>query len=579
MQIKTFQAKDMAEALRLVKAEFGPDAMILTSKKLRRKGLFSFFAKPYYEVTALLDSRPTRADYPVPEPPKEPARQTNTREEFQNSMLAPLARELKELRSRVEVLSAPEEKVEPFPAARKPSDSPVNPVDPRFGVEELKQYLIRAGEGEKGGSPGKPVPDSAATEKLRGDIEELKKILLASMGSRKEQESAAVPPVERRELSAGRRDLDELKQLLALANGSGTARPAAFKPLPAAGSGAPSGLREGKSAGEFPTFSGVAIGAPAAGRQTQWKPDAGENRPAHHHCSEADDLKVALQRFLNLEPTADVEPPVKTATVVPLVQEQAESFGELLRTNGVGEEEIELLLAPLRGAPLAGESHELLRERLREAIMAGVVCAKQVALKNDSPRIMAFVGPTGVGKTTTIAKLAALAVKHRVRVSIITTDTYRIGAVDQLKAYAAIMGLPFAVAESPAELAAAIDANSDKQLIFIDTSGRNPRDQERLLEMKEFLEVNPEIETHLCLAATTRDRELEQIFARFSILPVGKVLFTKLDESESFGCIINMHLKNRVPLSYFTTGQRVPEDLLVATPKRVADLVLGEMTP
>ena len=97
--------------------------------------------------------------------------------------------------------------------------------------------------------------------------------------------------------------------------------------------------------------------------------------------------------------------------------------------------------------------------------------------------------------------------------------------------------------------------------------------------MKSFLDVDPAIETHLCLAATTRDRELIQIYDRFSVLPVSRVLFTKLDESESFGCIINMHLKNKVPLSYFSIGQRVPEDLLVATPQRVADLVLGEMTP
>ena len=169
--------------------------------------------------------------------------------------------------------------------------------------------------------------------------------------------------------------------------------------------------------------------------------------------------------------------------------------------------------------------------------------------------------------------------EQKVRVAIITIDTYRIGAVDQLKAYAGIMGLALTVAETPEALAAAIKANTDKHLIFIDTAGRNPRDQERLLEMKSFLQVDPSIENHLCLAATTRDRELMQIFDRFSLLPLSGVLFTKLDESESFGCILNMHLKHKVPLSYFSNGQRVPEDLLVATPQRVADLVLGEMTP
>jgi len=94
--------------------------------------------------------------------------------------------------------------------------------------------------------------------------------------------------------------------------------------------------------------------------------------------------------------------------------------------------------------------------------------------------------------------------------------------------------------------------------------------------MKAFLEVNPAIEIHLCLSATTRDRELAQAVTRFGVLPVSRMLFTKLDESMSFGCIVNTHLQNKLPLSYFTTGQRVPEDIETATSQRVADLVVRE---
>jgi flagellar biosynthesis protein FlhF len=250
-----------------------------------------------------------------------------------------------------------------------------------------------------------------------------------------------------------------------------------------------------------------------------------------------------------------------------------------LSESGVGEEAIALLLTPLTVDAARGETLATLRERLKASIEADIACSGPFKVKRNMSRILAMVGPTGVGKTTTIAKLAALAYKQGVTVALITIDTFRIGAVQQLQTYSGIMGMPMAIASTPAELAEAIADHADKQLIFIDTAGRSPRDREKLLEMKSFLDVNPSIEVHLCLAATTRDKELERTVARFGVLPVSRLLFTKLDESESFGCIANTHLRNRVPLSYFTTGQRVPEDIEVATPRKVADLIIREIRP
>ncbi len=587
MQIKTFQANDMAEALRLVKAEFGPDAMILTSKKMKRGGFFGFFSKSYFEVTALLDNRP-RADFSEPEPVREPVKQSNTMEEFQKSMLGPLARELKELRSRVETLSVAEEKAppQPPPVARKSVDSDTQlAAEPRPGMEELKRFLLRSLDAEKvagGGSgvvlDGKPVKESAPITELRSDIEELKQLVLKSMVIRKEPEIVVPIPPRRGAAPESRSDAhgeaDELKQLLLRVPGQeiikkGAAGSGTSQSVPASLSGPT--FRDGDISPDFPSLllegeAAMGTGVDHAGHS----PEQG---------SAADELKHALQRFLNPGGVTETESCRQPPAAGNSDRGQLEAMRELLRANGVGSEAVETLLIPIVAATEGEKTADQVRGRLREAITESVVCSKQMTLSNNSPRILALVGPTGVGKTTTIAKLAAFAVKQKVRVAVITIDTYRIGAVDQLKAYAAIMGLPLAVAETPDALAAAIAANADKHLIFIDTAGRNPRDQDRLLEMKSFLDVDPAIETHLCLAATTRDRELEQIFQRFSTLPVSRVLFTKLDESESFGCIINMHLKNRVPLSYFSIGQRVPEDLLVATPQRVADLVLGEMIP
>ena len=546
MEIKSFQAKDMAEALRLVKAEFGPDAMILTSKKVRRKGFLGLFTKHYFEVTALLDNRP-RANFSEQEQAKELVNEPNTMEEFQKSMLAPLARELKELRSRVELLSATDEKCEPQPAQRKlpDSDAPFT-AESRDGIEDLKRFLLRSMEVDKGVdksgaiSNGKPLKVPAAPE-LRSDIEELKRILLNSMVIRKDGLSPATAVVG--------------PALVAELNGCCAEK-------------------------KFPMFQ-VSGGSDSGnvGPQTQLNLPAGVTMHSKPRGSEASDLKQVLQRFQATEAQSDAESSILTPTVGDAERNHLNILEDLLRTNGVNDEEIEDLLASPAMASLRGESLDQVRERLHEAITASVLCSKQVTLKNDSPRILALVGPTGVGKTTTIAKLAVLAVKQRLRVAIITINTYHIGAVDQLKAYAAIMGLPLSVAETPGELVAAINANSDKQLIFIDTAGCNPRDQKGLLEIKSFLEVHPVIETHLCLSATTRDRELTQIFNRFSILPVSRLLFTKLDESESFGCIINTHLKHKVPLSYLATGQKVPDDLQVATSKKIADLVLGVTIP
>lgn len=598
MQIKTFQAKDMAEALRMVKSEFGPDAMILTSKKMRRKGFFGLFSRPYVEVTALLDNRP-RADFTEPEPVKEVVREPNTMEEFQKSMLAPLARELRDLRSRVESLSVGDEKPVPPPVARMAADAESSPSpDPRPGVEDLKRFLLRTTEGEGGARPdagvmpgSNPAERPAAPSGLRPEIEELKQLLLNSMGVRKEQEAAPAPSIKKGEGTASEArggassiDIDGLRQLLLRASGRertvGEAPSAGVVSPHGAGAGetSPATFRDGGAPQEFPPL--FVQGAPSSGAAGGGRDAvAEEKRSTPHHLSEADDLKQALHSFLNRAAQPEPACAVQRQTVVASDRSQAEAVRDLLRTNGVGDEEVDTLMTALGTTSVNGDTPEQVRKRLHEVITANVICAKQMTLKNDSPRILAFVGPTGVGKTTTIAKLAAFAVKQKVRVSIVTIDTYRIGAVDQLKAYADIMGVPFAVAETPEELAAAITAQSDRHLILIDTAGRNPRDHQLLDEMKSFLEVCPAVETHLCLSATTRDRELMQIYHRFSAVPVSRILFTKLDESESFGCIINMNLKSKMPLSYFTTGQKVPDDLQVATSKKVADLILGEMTP
>ena len=438
MLVKTFQAASMAEALRMVKAELGPDAMILSSKKEKTGGFLGFFCKQVYRVTAAIDS-PRPAAPPPPPPPRElPERERTAKEDLESSMLAPLARELRELREKVDALSRREEEV-------RPSDKGgTDRVDTSAGALNLKN-----------------IP--------RQDLEEIKKLLLNTLAK----------------------------------------------------------SQEGATSVQWP-----AVGDPAPGEG-----QSGEE----------------------------------------LLPEDSPLARELAR-SGISTELIRKILDTLNTLPVEGEQQNI-KGRLGDTFDRLITFAGAPKLRTDTPRIVALVGPTGVGKTTTTAKLAAMyALNRGNKVALITMDIFRVGAVEQLKTYSRIMGIPLEVASTPKELEKAVEKHGGSDLIFIDTAGRSHKDKEKLDEMKGFLlEHQIPIEVYLCLSATTKDRELEEILNRFRIFQPSKVVFTKIDECESFGNVVNLLMKDNLQIAYFTTGQRVPEDIEVATSARLAELILREV--
>lgn len=188
---------------------------------------------------------------------------------------------------------------------------------------------------------------------------------------------------------------------------------------------------------------------------------------------------------------------------------------------------------------------------------------------------IALIGPTGVGKTTTLAKIAADYLSNfSGSIALITIDTYRIAAVEQLKVYGEIMHLPVEVVINPAQLQEALGKHNDKDLILIDTAGRSPRDNFCIEELGSFLRPEFGIEKHLVVSATTRENELIEITNRFSRLIVDKTIFTKIDECINLGILLNLQMHGSAPLSYITNGQRVPEDLLQVDPQIVAELIM-----
>jgi flagellar biosynthesis protein FlhF len=221
---------------------------------------------------------------------------------------------------------------------------------------------------------------------------------------------------------------------------------------------------------------------------------------------------------------------------------------------------------------------KFIRAKLLEQLEKLITAASPIVrTKTTGPHVVALIGPTGVGKTTTLAKLAAnLKLKERHRVGLITLDTYRIAAVDQLKRYADIIGSPLRVVSNADDLRDAVRSMSDCDFILIDTAGRSPKDTLKLNELRGLLEAVQPDEVHLVLSATASEQCLELAAARFGEVRTDKIIFTKLDESANVGIVLNVLRKVNKSVSYITTGQDVPDDIEVGHGRRLAELVLGD---
>ncbi len=192
----------------------------------------------------------------------------------------------------------------------------------------------------------------------------------------------------------------------------------------------------------------------------------------------------------------------------------------------------------------------------------------------EKPNIMAFIGTAGVGKTTTLAKLAALqTTRYKTRVALITLDNYGIAANEQLKKYARIIGIPLETALNATELNRAIEKNSPADLILIDTPGINPSDQNQILELKSLLAEMPNLQTHLVMSAVTKENDLMATAENFKGIGDQRLVFTKIDESGTFGNVVNVLIRTGLPLSFLSCGRKVPDDIEAGTVQKLVDLI------
>jgi len=222
---------------------------------------------------------------------------------------------------------------------------------------------------------------------------------------------------------------------------------------------------------------------------------------------------------------------------------------------------------------IPAESDEILRWAFDE-VAKMVDVSGPIEIVRGRRKVVAFVGPTGVGKTTTIAKIAAgAALVEKAKVALITADTYRIAAIEQIKTYAEIIGVPWEVVYSPRDMEMALVKRSDAELVLIDTAGRSPNSPTRMYELKSMMDAALPEEIHLVLSATTRRQDLDNLVDRFAQVGFDKVILTKLDESSTLGAIFNVYARSGRPFSYFADGQSVPEDIHPATCSEIAEMM------
>jgi flagellar biosynthesis protein FlhF len=235
------------------------------------------------------------------------------------------------------------------------------------------------------------------------------------------------------------------------------------------------------------------------------------------------------------------------------------------------------LIAQLQRNPtLDPHDYRSARMDLASLLEAELAVTGPIRAATGGGRVVALVGPTGVGKTTTIAKLAAnYRLKEGRRVGLITVDTYRIAAVEQLGAYAEIIDLPMEVVSTPREMRSAVRNMRDFDLVLMDTAGRSPRDEVRIRELRSILSEAEPDEVHLVLSAAASARSLTAAAEQFAPVGVTAVVVTKLDEAAGLGHLVTLARNSRLPFSYTTDGQTVPDDIAVAEPGPLTRMILN----
>ena len=280
----------------------------------------------------------------------------------------------------------------------------------------------------------------------------------------------------------------------------------------------------------------------------------------------------------------EVKPDIKSLMYSLLSQtERAQSLGikshqldlfSQLTENGLNEKIISKIFSKIS---LSSDNAVYFKDEFIKIMKRLIVCQGEIKISDGSvPKKVVLLGPTGAGKTTTVSKIAAdLIYRQKKKVALVSLDTFRVGGIEQLQIYGDIMNIPVETAQDRLGLEECMKRHSDKDIVLIDTMGRCHKDHNYSTQLSEVFEGLDEVETHLVLSVGSNEKLFMESYKQFSPLGIDRVLFTKIDEGLSFGSMINFSLRTRLPLSYLTAGQRVPEDIEVATQDRLIRLIFN----
>jgi flagellar biosynthesis protein FlhF len=248
-----------------------------------------------------------------------------------------------------------------------------------------------------------------------------------------------------------------------------------------------------------------------------------------------------------------------------------------LISNEVDEKFANQIISEIEGNLKKDASMDNILASIYQKIILKLGQPKMIEIAGKTPKFVFFIGPTGVGKTTTIAKIASkFKVNEKARVAFLTADTYRIAAVEQLRTYANILGIPLKVVYSEEEMKQAEDEFGDYDIVFVDTAGRSHRNKEQRDDIEALINAVPEEEreVYLVLSATTKYRDLVKITEAYSEIIHYNLIFTKLDETSTIGNLFNIRMLTQAPLSYATFGQNVPDDISRVDAQSIAKQLL-----
>jgi flagellar biosynthesis protein FlhF len=517
-EIKTFKAESMQEALAIVRRELGSDAVILNTRQISHRRLLPFLKRRQeVEVTAGVSTGTRSAAGPASVAAPRASASTH------GQRVASFSAEVSDGSA---VLNSPPQAARPLPTQR-PSP-PIVSTDPDTPLARAAALAMEL-------------------ERRNADKAQLEKSLCALEAAAAEAAPSLAPATS------------EPVQPFSNPNAE-PSEPVRSDVRPAAAA-LPSSAEQ---AAENSMPVNQATGLQAAAKSLS------------EEGGSANELSVKLDVLQKMVESLAQKSHFRSADEVP--SELFDIYTQLIDAD-IDDDLARELICNLRKNCSAEQLHDPVGSRalLSAMVEADIQCSPPIQTEVGRRRVVALVGPTGVGKTTTIAKMAAnFRLRDGIKMGLVTVDTYRIAAVEQLRTYAEIIDLPMKVVTSPQEMRRALDELSDLDLILIDTAGRSPRDELKIQELKSLLNEAAVDEVHLVMSLTASVRSIRMTCEQFSSVNPTSLILTKLDEAAGAGSLLSISRDVKLPFSYLTTGQDVPEDIEPANASRIARLVLGE---